>query len=128
MRPAPEAFRLTFLLPDGAAALSGFHQPSPEGCALDVRWPLVAIAGPSRKAVFDHAARLLRASCRHLPPTSVSAYLTTPAQPAGRDAWSIAVNADVSFSPTGLDAEFPIPPTGQPPPRRLHLVEGGRGS
>ncbi|MCK1501476.1 hypothetical protein [Bradyrhizobium sp. 188] len=128
MRPAPQSFKLTFLLPGGAAVTPGFHQPAPDGCALDVRWPLVEISGPSRRAVFDHATRLLRLSCRHLPPTAISAQLVTPARPAGRDAWSIIVGADVAFSPTGLDPEFPRPELAQPPPRRLEVIEGGRGS
>lgn len=126
MRCAPHCFSLTFLLPDGAAVTPGFHQPSPEGCALNVAWPLVEIAGPSRKAVFDHATRLLRLACRHLPPTPIAANLATPGRPSARDSWTIAVNADVSFSPTGIDPEFPLPASGAPPP--LRLVEGGRGS
>lgn len=120
-------YRLSFLLPGGATAPSGFHQPSPEGCALSVSWPLVLITGPSRKAVFDHASRLLRITCRHLPPTSIAATLVTPARPPGQDAWSIIVGADVAFSPTSLDPEFPIPPFERPPPRaRLRLIEGTR--
>lgn len=129
MRSHPALFRLTFLLPDGAVAPSGFHQPSPEGCALAITWPLTAITGPSRKAVFDHASRLLRDTCRHLPPTSIAAALQTPARPAATDSWSIIVGADVAFSPTGLDAEFPVPETSQPPPKpRLKLVGERRGA
>jgi hypothetical protein len=127
MRSHPGSFQLTFLLPDGAAAVPGFHQPSPEGCSLAIAWPLVTIAGPSRRAVFDHATRLLRASCRHLPAASIAARLTTLGRPAGSDAWSIAINADVSFSPTGLDAEFPGQ-LAQPPPLRLEVIDGGRST
>jgi hypothetical protein len=128
MRSHPGSFQLTFLLPGGAAAVPGFHQPSPEGCALAVAWPLVTISGPSRRAVFDHATRLLRLSCQHLPATSIAARLVTPGRPAGSDAWSIAVNADVSFSPTGIDPEFPGPEREHPPPRRLAVVDGGRSA
>ncbi|MGY4295397.1 hypothetical protein ACVWXN_003492 [Bradyrhizobium sp. i1.4.4] len=128
MRPTPASFQLTFLLPDGAAATPGFHQPSPEGCALAVSWPLVEISGPSRRAVFDHAARLLRYACRHLPAISISAVLASPARPGARDAVSIIVGADVAFSPTGLDPEFPTEPPERPPPRRLEVIDGGRGS
>ena len=132
MRPHPEACRLTFLLPDGAAVIAGFHQPSPDGCALDVTWPLVNIRGPSRRAVFDHASRLLRVACQHLPPTSIAASLVAADSPAGRDAWCIIVGADVAFSPTGLGAEFPRPELPKPeiaqPPPRLALIEGGRSS
>lgn len=127
MRPAPEPLKLTFLLPDGAAVTPGFHQPSPEGCALAVAWPLIEISGPSRRAVLDQAARLLRLSCRHLPPLSIAAFLTTPGRPAGRDSLTIIVGADVAFSPTGLDPEFPSEPPARPP-AALRLVEGGRGS
>lgn len=128
MRPAPEPFKLTFLLPDGAAATPGFHQPSPEGCALAVSWPLVEISGPSRRAVFDHTARLLRHACRHLPPTSIAAVLGTPGRPAARDPVNIIVGADVAFSPTGLDPDFPTEPPARPPPRRLEVIAGGRSS
>lgn len=125
---AQPLYRLSFLLPDGASAPAGFHQPSPEGCALQVTWPLVLIIGPSRGAVFDHASRLLRVTCRHLPPTAVAANLVTGARPAGQDAWTIIVGADVAFSPTGLDPEFPSQPLQRPPPPRLRLVGEERGA
>lgn len=122
MRSHPDLFRLTFLLPDGADARPGTHQPSPEGCALTVRFPLVEISGPSRGAVFDHAARLLRLACRDLAPLSIASVLACPARPAAHDAWSIIVGADVAFSPTALDPEIPA---ARPPPQAARA--GGRG-
>jgi hypothetical protein len=125
MRSHPDLFRLTFLLPPGADARPGTHQPSADGCALTVRFPLAEITGPSRPAVFEHAARLLRVACRGLPPLSIGANLESPARPAARDAWSIIVGADVAFSPTGIDPELPRPAEPRPPPLVLHA--GGRG-
>jgi hypothetical protein len=109
MRSPPASFRLSFLLPAGADACSGSHRPSPEGCLLHVTAPLVEIAGPSREAVFEHAARFLRVSCRGLR-TSLAARLQTPARPSGTDTWSIILGADVAFSPTSLDPHFPSSP------------------
>jgi hypothetical protein len=120
MRSHPDLYRLTFLLPAGANARPGTHQPSPDGCALTVRFPLVEIMGPSRGAVFEHAARLLRLACRGLPPLSIASVLATPARPAGRDSWSIIVGADVAFSPTGLDPSFPA----SRPANRILLAAG----
>jgi|SRR5579859_3669042 len=124
----PGLFRLAFLLPTGANTDSGSHQPSPEGCLLHLTPPLAEIVGPSRDAVFEHATRFLRVTCRGQPPLSIAAQLQTPARPVGRDSWCIIVGADVSFSPTGLDPHLPhLPrrPPGQPPPS-LAMV-GGRG-
>jgi len=130
MRCHPGSFRLSFLLPAGLSADSGSHQPSPDGCFLHINRMLAEIVGPSREAVFEHAARLLRVSCRanlsgRLPPLSIGAVLSTPARPSGRDAWSIIVGADVAFSPTPLDPHFPMPDQARPPPD-LALRSGGR--
>lgn len=107
------AFTLAFLLPAGSVADSGKHRPSPEGCELVVTAPLVEISGPSREAVFEHAARFLRVACRDVR-ASISAFTTTFDQPAGRDSWAIVVGADVSFVPTSMDAQFPR--QARPPP------------
>lgn len=106
MRCHPGSFRLTFLLPAGAKASPGTHQPSPDGCVLTVTFPLAEILGPSREATFEHAARLLRVACRGQR-CAIAATLETPARPAVRDSWSIIVGADIAFSPTSLGPHFP---------------------
>jgi hypothetical protein len=122
MRCHPGLYRLTFLLPPGSRCDSGSHQPSPDGCLLHVTFPLAEIVAPSREAAFDHAARLLRVSCRGLC-VAIAASLQTPARPAGRDTWSIIVGADIAFSPTSLPPHFPA----RPPPA-LALLSGGRSA
>lgn len=131
MRCHPGSFRLSFLLLAGVSADRGSHQPSPEGCVLEVTAPLVAISGPSREAVFEHATSFLRLSCRGLPPVSIAATLETPALPSwlggGRsDTWSIIVGADVAFSPTALDPHFPTPSDARPPPALAIAARGLR--
>lgn len=121
---SPHEYRLSFLLPPGARAEPGVHQPSGHGCAVRVTRPLAEIAGPSREAVFDQAARLVRIACRGLGPLSISAVLMTPSRPSGRDSWQIIVGADVSFAPTAIDAAFP---NARPPPC-LELVDGRGGA
>jgi hypothetical protein len=106
MRSHPGSFRLSFLLPAGAKADAGNHQPSPEGCRLEVTFPLAVIAAPSREAAFEHAALLLRVACRGLR-ASIPARLETPGGPVAGDRWTIIVGADVAFSPTGLGVDFP---------------------
>jgi hypothetical protein len=124
MRCHPGSYRLIFSLPAGAMADSGSHAPSPEGCLLEVTGVnLVEIVGPSREAVFEHATRLLRVSCRGRR-VSIAALLRSPAKPAGIDSWSIIVGADVAFSPTSLDPHFPQSKLTRP---ALELAAGGRG-
>lgn len=106
MRSHPGSYRLSFLLPAGTSVDSGSHRPSPDGCTLNVTFPLAEILGPSREAVFEHAARLLRVSCRGQR-CAIAARLETPARPSGSDTWSIIVGADIAFSPTSLDPQFP---------------------
>lgn len=113
------AFTLAFLLPPGSTADSGAHQPSPEGCRLTVTAPLVEISGPSREAVFEHAARFLRVACKDVR-ASISAFTTTLEKPAGRDSWQIVVGADVAFVPTAVDAQFPR--QARPPPDLEHVA------
>jgi hypothetical protein len=123
MRCHPGLYRLSFLLPAGTHVDSGSHQPSAEGCLLHATFPLVEIVGPSRESVFEHAARLLRVSCRGRPPLSIAAMLSTPGRPAGADSWCIIVGADIAFSPTSLDPHFP---KQEKPPPDLAVVSGGR--
>jgi hypothetical protein len=121
MRSCPASHILTFLTPPGARIEPGFRIDSPHGCILEVgRTGLVTILGPSREAVFELAARLLRAACRGLPPASVSARLYQ-ARPHGDlaegrdwlelpgpvDGWTIIIGAEVAFSPTAIDPYLP---------------------
>ena len=122
--PASAAYRLVFLLPEGTQAGSGRHQPSPQGCRLHLTWPLVEIDGPSREAVFDHAARLLRTCCRGKPALSIGAILHTPILPASRDGWSIIVGADIAFSPARVDPYLPGAAEARPPPRDPPAARG----
>lgn len=107
MRCHPGSFHLSFLLPRGVAADSGSHAPSEAGCSMRVLPPLVKISGPSREAVFEHATRLLRVSCRGQAPLSIASTLVSPLPVSGSDSWQIHVGADVAFSPTSLDPYFP---------------------
>jgi len=68
----------------------------------------VVITGPSREAVFDQAARLLRIAGKDSAPVSIAAVLCTPAPLSGRDNWSVIVNADIAFSPTSMPLELPF--------------------
>lgn len=122
MRCHPGSYRLSFLLPRGALACPGSHRPSPDGCLLHITYPMAEIIAPSREAAFEHAARLLRVSCRGQR-ASIAARLETPSRPVGSDAWTIVVGADVAFTPTGLDPYFPKP---ERPPPGLAVVSGGR--
>jgi hypothetical protein len=121
MRSCPASHVVTFLTPPGAWIEPGFRIDSPHGCILEVgRTGLVTILGPSREAVFELAARLLRAACRGRPPASVSARLYQP-RPNGElsegrdwlelpgpvDGWTIIIGAEVAFSPTPIDPHIP---------------------
>jgi hypothetical protein len=121
MRSCPASHILTFRTPPGARIEVGFRVDSPLGCILEIGCTgLVTILGPSREAVFELAARLLRAACRGLPPAAVSARLYQPRPNAelseGRDwlelpgpvdGWTIIIGAEVAFSPTPLDPHLP---------------------
>ena len=134
MRFHPDCYRLSFLLPAAllpaavAHAYSRMHRPSPSGCWLDAQIPLVDVFGPSREAVFDHAATFLRTlRRRRRSPCAIAAILTTPARPSGRDSWSIILDADIAFSPTSIDPHFP--PEARPPPGPVPATDGdGRTS
>jgi hypothetical protein len=126
MRSHPGLFRLSFLLPTGTTVVAGSHRPSPEGCLMHVEADrLIEIVGPSREAVFEHAARLLRVVCRGLSAVSIAAMLKTPARPVGHDSWTIIVGADVAFSPTALDPFFLKDSIPRPSPV-LELLRGAR--
>jgi hypothetical protein len=109
MRPGD--YRLVFNLPPifALSAQPGRHHPCLDGClAAITRAGQVEIIGPSRERVFEQAHRLLRIIGRGHEPVSIPAVLTSPSyghRPGGKDGWSISVNANVSFAPTGLGAE-----------------------
>lgn len=127
---SPPTYLLTFLLPDGVSAAAGSTLPDDDGCAVGIdRGTFVEIRGPSRQAVFDRAAVLLRAACRGRGALSILALLRTPARAysqssaGGRDDWTIIVGADVAFSPTAIDPHL-AKPAGHS--GALVLVQGGR--
>jgi hypothetical protein len=81
-------------------------------CVEDVvvNAPLVLdrIDGPSRELVFDQTARFFRVvAAKDRRPLVIAATLLSPGRGC-RDGWTITVNADVSFAPTGLGADCPI--------------------
>jgi hypothetical protein len=124
------AFVLSFLLPDGVTADSGSFFAAADRCTLKIdRGCFVEIRGPSREAVFDRAATLLRGACRGHGPKSILALLTTPGRAfsassaGGRDDWTIIIGADIAFAPTAIDPHLPAPPAASGP---LVLVQGGR--
>ena len=63
--------------------------------------------GPSRELVFDQAARFFLVVAKDRRALVIAATLLSPGQGC-RDGWTITVNADVSFAPTGLGADCPI--------------------
>lgn len=118
--PASYSRLCSFLLPADAACGHGVNADQRHGCLVEIgRIGLVTIMGPSREAVFDQAARILRMACAGLPALSIACSLYTKSEgPAddGRDwlrlegstdRWTIIVNGGVSFSPTGLEPYFP---------------------
>jgi hypothetical protein len=127
----------SFLLPDGARRDAGIVADSPYRCFVEVgRIGLVTVMGPSREAVFDQAARILRVACQGRPPCSISGtmYHNTHTNlgddrdwlrlPGPADGWSIAVNAEVAFAPTGLGQDIPDLKRAARP--ALSMVKGDR--
>lgn len=123
------ACRLTFMLPRALEShvRTGTHSPCAMGCAVTVgRGGLAAITGPSREAVFEHAARFLRAAgksaklasecaiCGRLPRIVIAARLCHrfPLVTGHLDAWQIIVGADVAFAPGGIDPYLPAAKEG----------------
>lgn len=107
-------FRFTFMLPPVLGLIApGLHLPARNGCQIRIdRAGLVHCTGGSRRQIFEHLSRFLRGIAKGKPPFLIVGVLTYPpghwAGSSGRDTWSIAVNAEVSFAPTGLGAEvFP---------------------
>ena len=124
MRPVPASYRLSFLLPDGAVIPGdGRHMPSRDGCVLTIYAAgLVAIAGHSREAVLEHAARFLRVSCKGLAPTTLAMTMRTDAPGwGGIDNWTAIIGADVAFFPSGLSPHIP-----RAPPAQLVALDGER--
>lgn len=108
MRSSPESVRLTFVLPKGARLLPcGVHRDWVKGCELTVAMQFIAIRGPSRERVQEQAARVIRACCQDLENVAIGAVMETTGPGAGRDGWTVIVNADIAFAPTALGASFP---------------------
>jgi hypothetical protein len=118
MRNIPFNYRLSFLLPP-PLWFGGPAIPTIYGCRVAVSDGLVGITGPSRQAVFEQAATLVRSAGRRAPPLSIAVRLSSPYLAGGCDSWSMIVGADVAFSPTAIDPYFPaldIGPAPRPPP------------
>lgn len=106
--PFAAGVRLTFMLPASILRQAAFRGPfvTVDGCRLEVnRAGLVAIEGPSRELVQDHACRYLRVVARHIikgysPPVTIAAIIRTRAPQ--RDSWEIIVGADVAFAATAI--------------------------
>lgn len=107
--------RLTFMLPPQLGLVApNTYPPSADGCRLIVDAAgLVHVTGPTRLQIFDHVTRFLRSIGRKRVPTVITAVLNSPPGywpgHGGRDTWSIAVDADVVFAPTGQGLELPTP-------------------
>jgi hypothetical protein len=116
---------LTFLLPPvyRLGVPIGRYSPCIAGCMATIADDfIVRIEGTTRDLIFEQAQRLLRVVGRNHMPQQIMATLHTPAPTAGgagyRDGWSIAVNASVYFSPTGLGGD--LYPRVEPRPRNVH--------
>lgn len=122
MRSRPASHLLTFMFPPGASPMPGDFADSDVGCIVEYGTYLVSIMGPSREAVFDHAAKILQRACQGMAPLSIAGRLYTlpPEQKndgrdwlhvgsgtGGVDTWSIIVGAHVAFSPTAIDPHLP---------------------
>ncbi len=108
--------RLTFLLPEtlAFAVREGVQHPCLHGCLVTIgRAGHVTVTGQSRQRIFDQTTRFLRSIGAAHPPVAIAATLITPAEvsfaPGWRDSWTITLNADVSFAPTGMGADIPAP-------------------
>ena len=108
----PSIMRLVFRLPPALGLIApGRHQPAPNGCVLEIeRDGRVSVSGPSRMEIFDHVRAFLRIVAKHKPPCKIVAVLRSPpghwVGSSGADGWTIAVNADIVFAPTGVGVEI----------------------
>jgi hypothetical protein len=107
MRSSPGSFRLSFLLPPGVTAAPDTYSGWVPHCAVEIDRLRAVITGPSKDAVIEQAARLVRVICLGRRDLSIDATLESPPPLSGRDAWTIVVGADIAFLPTGLGALFP---------------------
>jgi hypothetical protein len=107
MRSSPGLYRLSFLLPKGTAAAAGAYSNWVPGCDVEIDRVRVAITGPSKDAVIEQAARVVRVICAGSRDLSIDAMLESPSPGSGRDGWTIIVGADIAFAPTALGATFP---------------------
>jgi hypothetical protein len=107
MRSFPGSFRLSFLLPAGSTAAPGAYDNWVPGCAVEIDRVRAVITGPSKDAVIEQAARVVRVICLGCRDLSIDALLESPPPVAGRDGWTIIVGADIAFAPTALGVQFP---------------------
>jgi hypothetical protein len=102
--------RLTFRLPLrlAFALRRGRHHPCLAGCMLEVlAGDIVSVTGPSRQRVFAQARRFLAPIAKGHGPLSLAGSIETATErgPPERDAWQIILGAEVSFAPTGIEAD-----------------------
>lgn len=120
MTSHPTSHVLTFWMPKGARADAGIRTDSRFPCLASIgKLGLVTLMGPSRGAVFDAAARILRVACDGMPPLSfpctLYVQLAAPADgrdwlqlPGPSDDWTVIVmRGCTAFSPTAMDPEIP---------------------
>jgi hypothetical protein len=107
MRSSPGSFRLSFLLPEGVAATPGGTSGWVADCEVAIDRVRVNITGPSKEAVIEQAARLVRVICQGRRELEIGAVLESPPPASGRDGWTIIVGADIAFAPTALGVLFP---------------------
>ena len=108
MSRVSQNYRLTFVLPKAARQLASGHFTGwVKDCELDIAGPFVAVLAPSKERAMEQAAKVVRITCHDLAHLTIAARLDSPDRCAGSDAWTIIVNADIAFAPTGLGAEFP---------------------
>jgi hypothetical protein len=94
-------------LPPGSASALGVYSGWVPHCAIEIDLVRAVITGPSKEAVIEQTARLVRTICFGRQDLSIDAVLESPPPGGGRDGWTLIVGADIAFAPTGLGATFP---------------------
>jgi hypothetical protein len=109
MRSSPVSVSLSFALPSGSKLpRAGSYRDFAQGCEVIAAGAFIRVIAPSRQRVMEHSARVIRVACKDLENTSIAAQMETTGPGGGRDGWTIIVNADIAFAPTGLGVDFPV--------------------
>jgi hypothetical protein len=85
----------------------GSHSGWVPGCDVALDRVGAVVTGPSKDAVIEQAARLVRVICRGMTQLEIAAVLESPPPCSGRDGWTIIVGVDIAFAPTALGVRFP---------------------